>query len=72
MEIVKILLKDQRVDPAYNGDNSAIKWASFDKHIGMIKLLLKDKRVRKSLMNSNTKWIKNRNEESYKLLEQYI
>jgi ankyrin repeat protein len=44
IEIVKLLLKDKRVDPSEN-ENKALIWAQRNKNKNMIKLLLKDQRV---------------------------
>jgi len=43
-EIVRLLLKDPRVDPSDN-NNYAIQWASERGHFEIVKLLLKDSRV---------------------------
>jgi Ankyrin repeats (3 copies) len=37
-EVVKILLMDERVDPSAD-DNEAIKWASANGHLEVVKLL---------------------------------
>lgn len=46
--VVKLLLKDSRVDPSED-DNYSIEYASYNKHMEIIKLLLQDHRVRKTL-----------------------
>ena len=38
------MLKDKRVDPS-DKDNYAIRWASYNGHLEVVKVLLKDKRV---------------------------
>jgi hypothetical protein len=56
VEIVKLLLKDSRVDPS-NEDNYAIRWASENGHTEIVKLLLKDNRVDPSdKSNSAIRW----------------
>ena len=45
IEIVKILLQDNRVDPS-DRNNYAIQCAMENGHIEIVKLLLKDKRVK--------------------------
>ena len=47
IKIVKILLKDERVDPS-DQNNDAIQWASEKGHLEVVKLLLKDKRIDKN------------------------
>ena len=44
LEVVKLLLADSRVDPAYD-DNYAIGMSSENGHLEVVKLLLPDKRV---------------------------
>ena len=48
LEVVKVLLADERVDPSVY-DNLAIKWADAHGHLEIVKELLKDKRVREKL-----------------------
>jgi ankyrin repeat protein len=43
-EIVRLLLTDQRVNPAAN-DNYSIKWAARNGHLDIVRLLLADQRV---------------------------
>ena len=51
IKIVKILLKDERVDPS-DQNNDAIQWASNNGYYKIVKLLLKDKRVNPSVHNN--------------------
>jgi hypothetical protein len=44
VEVVKLLLSDERVDPSDNG-NYAIRWASSNGHVKVVRLLLSDERV---------------------------
>jgi ankyrin repeat protein len=51
---VKLLLSDKRVDASAN-NNYAIRWASANGYLEIVKLLLSDKRVRDSLDRINLK-----------------
>jgi len=45
LEIVKVLLQDERVDPSAD-DNFVIRWSSMSNKIEIVKLLLQDSRVK--------------------------
>ena len=45
--VVKLLLQDSRVDPS-DHNNLAIRWASQNGHIEVVKLLLQDPRFKKN------------------------
>jgi ankyrin repeat protein len=44
VEVVKLLLKDERVDPGAD-DNYAIRWASLNGHVEVVRLLLREEKV---------------------------
>jgi ankyrin repeat protein len=71
LEIVKLLLKDKRVNPAAEY-NFAIRWASKHNHIEIVKLLLKDKRVNPAAENNRALFwaAENQNKDMVKLLLQ--
>ena len=52
LDVVKVLLKDERVDPS-EYDNIAIRFTSENGHLDVVKELLKDKRVDPSDFNND-------------------
>jgi len=69
LEIVKLLLQDERVDPSAGG-NSALRWASNYGYIKIVKLLLQDERVDPNAeFSCAIRWaIQNNHKEIVKLL----
>jgi len=65
IEIVKLLLKDERVDPS---DLTGFMWALESNHFDIMKLLLKDKRVNPSINNNEAIKYAN-NIQNYKALK---
>ena len=44
VDLVKMFLKDERVDPSAN-DNDAIRKSAYNGHLDVVELLMKDERV---------------------------
>lgn len=60
VDIVRLLLNDQRTDPLA-GDNCAIEWAILNDHIDIVRLLLNDQRVDPSANNNYVIYVSSKN-----------
>jgi hypothetical protein len=57
-EIVKVLLKDKNLDPTIDNNKALELCFSYPKNISILKLLINDKRVKKSLNDTEIRYYK--------------